>query len=90
MLISTISFDVHDFKNNISQSFIVENTIENLELIEGHRFTRAISFAKEFDFDFNRKSKMPTFMIEAFTLQLNSYSEEENEIDEIDEMVGTF
>lgn len=59
MLIETITFDIHDFKSNITESFIVENTIANQEMILTHRYTRNIKFDRMFDFQFESEMRMP-------------------------------
>ena len=42
MLIPTIQFEIRDFKNGTAETFVVENTEANYELIAAHRFTRLL------------------------------------------------
>ncbi len=83
MQISTISFEIRDFRTGDFENFRVENTISNQEKILAHRCTRNIRFEPMFDFQFAKERHYPTEMIDFST-------ETENELDEIDEMVGVF
>jgi hypothetical protein len=67
MLIETITFEIQNFKNNTSESFMVADTIENQEMVLSHRFTRLIKFAKVFDFQFEKEMNIPIEMITADT-----------------------
>lgn len=64
MLISTITFEIHNFNTNISEIFMVENTIENQEKIFTHKYTRNIKFTKTFDFQFEKDVRIPVEFIE--------------------------
>lgn len=79
MLIQAISFEIHNAKFGIHDEFLVEATNENYEKVLQHRFTRQIRFVKTFDFEFAKKERTPL-----------SFVEFDDEIDTIDEMVGTF
>lgn len=67
MLVPTISFEIHDFKNNVSEQFLVENTDENWEKILGHRYTRNIQITKTFAFQFEKEERAPVEFIEMAT-----------------------
>lgn len=58
-LIAAIRFDIHDFQNNTTEEFLIENTIENQEKVLGHRKTRNIRFEKVFSFQFDKEMAMP-------------------------------
>ncbi len=62
-LVSTIQFDIHDFKSGISESFMVEATEDNYEKVLQHRFTRNIQFTKEFRHQFEREMSIPVEFI---------------------------
>lgn len=64
MLIPTISFEIHDFQNSISEQFLVNRTPENLEKILSHHFTRNIHFTKTFSFQFEKEMRIPVEMID--------------------------
>ncbi len=83
MLISTISFEIHDVRNNRLETCLIENTEANQHKVFTHRQTRNILFSKVFDFEFVQKRHMPVEFIDFST-------EEENELDMVDEMVGAF
>lgn len=59
MLIDTITFEIHDIKNERHEQFLVMNTIENQEMILTHRHTREIKFTKHFSFQFEKEMNMP-------------------------------
>jgi hypothetical protein len=59
MFINVIKFDITDFKACTSESFVVENTIANQEMILTHRYTRHIVFDRMFDFQFENEMRMP-------------------------------
>ena len=63
MLIETITFDIHDFKNNTTEQFLVSATEENYEMILAHHFTRNIKFTQTFNFQFEKEMRMPIEMI---------------------------
>jgi hypothetical protein len=63
MLIETIEFQIHDFSNNTTEEFLVENTIENQEMVFSHKFTRQIKFTKTFAFQFEKEMRIPAEMI---------------------------
>lgn len=90
MLIQAISFEIHNVKAQIHEEFLVEATDENYEMILRHRFTRQIQFVKAFDFEFAHKEHTPKFIEFGNTVLEANSDNDENEIDEIDEMVGTF
>lgn len=81
MLISVISFEIHNPAAGIHDEFIIENTIWNQEKVFGHRYTRQIEFDQMFDFEFAKKRHIPAEMID-FSTEL------ENELCDIDEMTG--
>lgn len=64
MLIKAITFEIHDFKANIHDDYVIELTPENLELVNTHRHTRNIAFASFQDFDFARKMHTPADFID--------------------------
>jgi hypothetical protein len=64
MLVSVITFEIHDFNTSVSESFTMENTVENQEKVFGHRYTRNISFDKCFDFEFKRTEHVPVEFID--------------------------
>lgn len=64
MLINTINFEIHDYKTQTFGEFMMENTIANQEMVFTHRFTRNITFGKEFDFDFEKKMSAPLEFID--------------------------
>jgi len=59
MLIETIQFEIHNFLNNTSDEYTIENTIENQEMVLGHRFTRQIHFVKMYDFQYEKEMRLP-------------------------------
>jgi len=63
MLIKTISFDIHDFNANTTESFLILDTIENQEFVFTHRYTRNIQFGKTFDIQLENDMRMPVEMI---------------------------
>jgi hypothetical protein len=77
MLIDTITFQIHDFTNHTTEEFLVENTEDNLVMINEHRFTRAIKFGKTFAFQYAREMKMPIEFIsnDTWVRMVNSYPE---------------
>lgn len=64
MQIEAIAFEIRDFSNGSFSEYLVENTIENQELINSHRFTRDIRFVKIFDFQFEKEETIPEFFAE--------------------------
>lgn len=91
MLVSTINFEIHNFTTHTSETFMVENTVENQEMIFTHSYTRNIKFMDMFDFEFARKNVIPKFILFGATVA-DSFFENElvMELDETDEMVGSF
>lgn len=91
MLIETITFEIRDFKHGTFEEFVVENTPVNFEMISSHRCTREIMFIQLLDFDFARKERIPTFILFGEAVAV-AFFENMNvsEIDDIDEMVGTY
>lgn len=83
MLIPTITFEIRNNEKGIVDEFVVENTIENQEKVFTHRFTRNIEFGQLFDFEFEKKQRIPSYF-------LGSHSEIEEMLDSVDEMVGVF
>jgi hypothetical protein len=79
MLIETIAFEIHNSKLGIHEEYLVESTEDNYEKILTNRFSRQIKFTKTFDFQFEKDENIPL-----------SFIEFDDEIDMIDEMVGTF
>ncbi|MFY3741619.1 MAG: hypothetical protein HMLIMOIP_002077 [Candidatus Nitrosomirales archaeon] len=67
MLIDTISFEIHDFTNHISEQFLVLNTEENYERVLSHRYTRNIKLGKTFSFQFEKEMSIPAEFIEMET-----------------------
>ena len=63
-----IEFDIHDFENHTDEHFVVENNDENLELIYSHCHTRDIQFTKMFDFEFDKKERIPVEFIDPVIL----------------------
>jgi hypothetical protein len=59
MQVNVITFDIHDFKNHITESFVIENTPENQEMVFTHSFTRNIKFAQMFSFQYDKEMRMP-------------------------------
>lgn len=92
MLIPTISFDVHNFTTHQTESFLVEATEDNYELIAQQRFTRNIVISQMFDFQFARERKAPKFLEfgNAILGSFAKYTEIENELCDIDEMMGIY
>ena len=91
MLINAITFDIHNFTTHTDNSYMVENTPTNFELIAMQKNTRQIEITQEFDFDFAQRECEPRF-IEFGNAVLDSLEENANvmDIDDVDEMVGTF
>lgn len=67
MLIKTISFEIHDFTNHISEKFLILNTEDNQERVFTHRFTRNIKFTETFAFQFEKDMAIPVEMIDITT-----------------------
>lgn len=67
MLIETITFDIQNFDNSTAESFVVENTEINYEMICAHSFTRQIKFTKMFAFQYAKEMRMPLEFIEMKT-----------------------
>ena len=92
MLIETIKFEIRNFQNGTAETFIIANTPGVYEMVASHRKTRDIEFKDMFDFEFvSKRTKAPKFI--QFGLSVaNALIENEmlEEIDEIDEMVGTY
>ncbi len=65
MMLPTISFEIHDFKNDIHGEFLILNTIENQEKVLTHRHTRDIKFGKTFEGQFKREMRMPAEFIDS-------------------------
>ena len=98
MLIETIAFRIYDSVNGTDDAFLVENTVTHQELIFQNRYTHGIEFTQTFDFQFAREKKEPKFITfgdivdealqneELFPVIENGYGE----IDDVDEMVGSF
>lgn len=91
MLVNAITFEIRDYSTGVAESFVVEDTEFNYEMIASHRCTRDIHFTPMFDFEFERKECSPKFIEfgEAFE---HALTENENviELDTVDEMVGCF
>ncbi len=83
MLISVISFEIHDVKHNRLEKCTVLNTEDMQHKVFTHRNTRDIFFTKMFDFEFMQARHTPVEFISFST-------EEENELDSVDEMVGVY
>jgi hypothetical protein len=93
MLIETIEFEIHNFELHTDESYLVENTETNYALIAANKWTRNIHFTKTFHFQFEKENRTPEFIIEALEIAVDDYLSEfeiEFELDEVDEMVGTF
>lgn len=77
MLTNVITFDIHDFTNHITESFVIENTLENQEKVFTHSFTRNIKFAEMFSFQYTKEMRMPIEFIkmDTWVRLLNSDSE---------------
>lgn len=67
MLNNVMTFDIHDFKTNITESYVVLNTEDNQEKVLTHRFTRNIQFSQMFSFQFDKEMRMPIEFIEMDT-----------------------
>jgi len=67
MLVKTISFDIHNFTTSETEEFVIQNTIENQELVFGHRYTRNIKLTEMFNFEFERRMRMPIEFISELT-----------------------
>lgn len=91
MLVDIITFEIRDFATQQFEEFVVENTDCTYNFIASHRRTRNIQFSQMFDFEFARKEHSPKFLAVAEAFE-NAFSNSDNllEIDEIDEMVGTY
>jgi uncharacterized protein YwqG len=91
MLIETITFEIRNFNNGTAEQYVVTNSQVNFELISAHRFTREISFTKMFSFEFIAKANYPKF-IEFGEAVAMAFVENYDvaEIDDVDEMVGTY
>ena len=91
MLIPTITFEIRNFKNGTAEEFVVENSASNFELISMHRFTRDIKFGEMFDFEFAHKYNAPKFIQFGEAVAMAWFEVKDIlEIDDIDEMVGTY
>ena len=91
MLVETITFEIRDFKTGQVEEFVIEDTPTNYDLVAHHRFTRGINFIKMFDFQFVSRQHTPKF-IEFGATVAESLKENEKvmDIDDVDEMVGTY
>lgn len=91
MLIETISFRIFDFKKGTDDEFLIENTIQNQEMVFQNRHTHAIQFGQTFDFQFAREMCEPKFIQFGNVLE-EAFSNPDNllDIDDVDEMVGSF
>ena len=67
MLINTISFEITYFRACTTESFLIENTLENQEKVFSHRYTRNIHFTQTFSFQFEKDMNMPVEFIEMNT-----------------------
>lgn len=93
MFIQVIEFEIRNFATGTSEEFAVESTADNFEAITRHRFTRAIHVSQMFDFEFAQKEKAPKFIqfSEAVWKAYDNNREYfEMDLDEVDEMVGTY
>lgn len=91
MLVNTISFEIRDFTTNSFTEYCVLATEDNYAAIAQQRFTRNIQIGQMFDFEYSRKQHAPKFVLFANALIL-AFENEDNllDIDDVDEMVGTF
>lgn len=91
MLVDIITFEIRDFTTQQFEEFVVENTACAFDFIASHRRTRNIQFSQMFDFEFARKEHSPKFLAVADAF-VKAYENHDNllEIDEIDEMNGTY
>jgi hypothetical protein len=64
-MLHVIRFDIHNYADNATEEFIIENTIENEELVFTHRYTRNIRFDKMLDFQFEKEMRTPVEFIDA-------------------------
>lgn len=76
MITPVIHFDIHDFKNANSETYVVPNSPEMVDQVLRHRFTRNISFQNDFSIE-PINFRFPVAFIN-FTA--------EDEIDPIDQM----
>ena len=99
MLIPTISFEITDFITGNSESFLIEHTIENEEFVhsfkpfrdETHKSSiRQIRYDNTFDFQFAREVKAPLALFAIVFENAAMKYAGVADLDDIDEMVGTF
>jgi len=79
MLIETISFRIFNNSFKTDEEYLIENTIENQEKVFSNRHTHGIEFTRTFDFQFEKTERVAL-----------SFVEFDDELDSIDEMVGSF
>jgi hypothetical protein len=79
MLTSVITFDVHNFTNGSEESFVVEHTMDNEEIVFTQMFprdngmmksVRNIRFDQMFSFDYAHKFHAPTFLLETLAVEM--------------------
>lgn len=87
MLIDVITFEIRDFATGQSSDYVMKNSAESYELIASHRSTRNIEFDQMFEFEFERKMRIPNYIRDIYELQSHA---REYELDDIDEMVGVY